>query len=539
MRRGSRPSAVPRPRRTAPTSNHSRTNASVARAYRDLQNTPVPLRIDPQTHPSQELEQALLHLKALTDHIDDLRYQPTARHAALEQYSNNWLTAVWPWLSALLRLCVLEVESEPTTQEAIQYQHQLLHLFCTLAMMPPTQDDQGRQKSWTLSLLEQSPELFALEIDVWTYAMDRYHLSLSSLFILVDQSIDASAESDDKSLLPRNAATIFRSPRTTQLLISHLRNRKNPPYDNTYVRTDLSCAIKIIVDTVDASAEALPILLASDLLGCLSLVLRVLTKQSRLQAYTEDVEGKELEARATSFRETVVIMRQILRLFHRAMEEYGAMAVTAILRGQLIRSMINSFVVISLDEGEPIDEFPTPTVWFRRLLETVPTFFWCREVLNTSLHSLMKVRYEDNKVWLAFGEVVVKPSPYPDIHQLGQVYGAFVRAVGRIKDLRNEFEDQGVVVCASLNVCAVHHIYTNIQLLMISCSVHYEGLTPIPESAACGARGAKSQTIAPGIVKRETGRMDIASTASIIVCSTHGFTTDGPYQVKSELCGLA
>ncbi|KAF5366209.1 hypothetical protein D9758_005720 [Tetrapyrgos nigripes] len=413
-----------------------------AEVYEYLRN-PVPPSesLDP-SHPSGDMENAMRYLYILVTNIHDPNRKASERRELLMEYDSNF-SHIWPWTSMLVQRAL---EHDATTEEGVAYRDSLLHIFPKVAALPNF-NGVGLNLSWTLKFMQQRPDLFPSIIHVFTYTLNRSHSSLEEMFLLLLAALQ-SCEADEAMAL-RTADVIIHSD-TIDLLFSYISTvlQKRP------VTESVCSAVQIITLLSVSSPKILIALIIHNTVQHCSFWCKTIFKPRRLAGLDENVRLKE---------KTVEFVKHIIKLFGHTIQFHGPPAMVIVLRHGFLETMVHAGTLIAYDVARPANQVSAGVAFQDLTLaklfsDVLGHLYWMLRlghILNLTVTSWRKVSETDNPArrdaLQAFTDLMTSASqsPHPDLRGFGKLWEDVTNAAVSTKTLRQQFEDEGLIICAN------------------------------------------------------------------------------------------
>ncbi|KAF5353720.1 hypothetical protein D9758_008613 [Tetrapyrgos nigripes] len=416
----------------------------IAAAYRHLRH-PVPTVIDPNS-PSHDVQLALDYLRMLGERLQCITAGTTLRRATIIEFEKHW-PFVWSWTRTFFKQSVLH--NEPTTAKGIEFRDILLELLHDVVCF------HSPESAWcdpehmsSLSLMQRTPDLFPTILQAFIFCVDQAHRYLPKIFFLFNISLASSIA--DPSLFFHNSSLVSNSPEVVKRLVSYIRTEARKQHTDTRLFTS---AFGIISSLTKASRKDLDVLLAHGALDCLLWVLKIIINPRRLADLGPD-------------HYAVLIVGNIFQVFLKVTQHHGPSGLVLLLRGDVLRSMINSSALIPYDtdqESFELNRARTLPFYFAKLLGDMPAMLFYRRILHLVLETLDKV---DEELLEDFLQTSFLSSSQSNLRKL---WDLLCTETTRMKELRDQFESEGIVICFNLD-CPRRESQTNYKFRRMHCS---------------------------------------------------------------------
>ncbi|KAF5366159.1 hypothetical protein D9758_005776 [Tetrapyrgos nigripes] len=394
-----------------------------AEVYEYLRNPVPPSESLDSSHPSDDMKNAARYLYVLVTNIHDPNRKASERREFVMEYDTNF-SHIWSWTSMLLQRAL---EDDATTEEGVAYRDSLLHIF-RKAVALPNFDGVALNPSWTLKFMQQRPDLFPSIIHVFNYTLNRSHFSLEEMFPLLVTAL-LSCEADEAMAL-RTADVIVHSPDTINLMFSYISTvlRKRP------VTESLCRAVQVLTILYLTSREVLfTLIFVHNTIQHSSSWCKAILKPSRLAGLDENVCLKE---------KTIEFVKWILQLFgHTTMVHAGNLIAYDVAR-PVTADMAFHNSGLTLANG------------FTHVLCYLSSLLSVGQVLDLAVSSWRKVSETDDPArrdaLQAFTDLMAGAyASHSDLRGLGEFWGDAIKRVVSLKTLRQQFEDEGLIICAN------------------------------------------------------------------------------------------
>ncbi|KAF5360295.1 hypothetical protein D9758_009161 [Tetrapyrgos nigripes] len=410
-------------------------SGTVAAAYRHFR-LPVPSSINP-SFPSHDQERALLYLGVLSRHIRTVTQHASQRRNAIMEYQDHW-KSIWAWTDALLKHYVFM--GEPPAKEGIEFRDRLLgHLngIITFQSLTGPSGKWDDDQSPSLSFMQSSPTLFSTIIAVWRHAVDANHSSIILLFNLFGVCLESSKA--DRSLFIRNCKLIVMQPGIVKRLLSYIYMEL--PCNQEGTLHSLQSAFRIVGFLAKETPAPFPRFFNTrETLACFSWSLKRVASPRRFATLTPHAASHSVE-----FSKFIVLA--LLGAF----DTHGPAAVALMLRGGILHSMTYASRLIAYDEEDratPEIKFElTLAQYFANFLVLLPAYLYYRRILDPVLQSLKKQMPGSQSI-----QKCTSSGSSPGNQRLQSLRGllqGIEKGAFRKKAIREEFENQGLVICAN------------------------------------------------------------------------------------------
>ncbi|KAF5339279.1 hypothetical protein D9758_013304 [Tetrapyrgos nigripes] len=424
----------------------ARTAALVAGAYRHFR-IPPPSFIDPSC-PSSHLERSLRYLDVLSNHLRDATLTDSQKRAVLAEYTRNW-PLIWVHVSTMLTHFILE--GKPPTTEGIAFRDRLLQLFHdAITFFRFTEPATQRDKPPCLALMEETPELFPLILSVWHQLMDEDHSSLSLMFRSLDVTVTACLL--DKALFIRNWECVDLAPNFMWRLRSYIYKQLRSQDQITLLCLEYAFRIPLFFSQ-DSPTQLLHLFITRETLTCLSWAFKFLTNPHNFLRRGRLAAGFSVQ-----------YLKYICLTFYYSSKYHGPSATAPLLRQGLLRSVLQAVEIIAYEEagsGKDARASPTLAQWLANLFLPLGTYFCYHRVLDPVLQTLKEIARDPS---LAQG-LHSQPESCP----LKKAFDKISTYASEIKELRDEFESEGLIICANPE-CTQRGIRTGCKFRYQQCS---------------------------------------------------------------------
>ncbi|KAF5360294.1 hypothetical protein D9758_009160 [Tetrapyrgos nigripes] len=432
-----------------PTGQHSSRTATISAAYQHF-HRPVPSFIDSSS--SRDLEHTLLYLNVLANHTRDTTRD---RRASIAEYVEEW-TNIWSWTSALVKYFL----EGWTTEHGLAFRDRFLNIFPRIVSLdtPGPGGDWDLEQPSSLSLMKNSnPDVYRFILAVWMFAVNTNHPSLHSMFYLVEASLVIS--SSDMKLFWSNCRTIGLSSNVVKPLFSYISTTVQNLEDHAL--HCLQTAFRFIYGFVkEAPGGLMRRFLTKETLTSLNSSFKLLPSPRRFAKLTPHAAVHSVE-----------YLKYILGILTDAFDLHGPSAIVLVLRANVVRSVMYTSSLIAYDKenGSPpeIQFKKTLAQSFADFLELLPRYLCYHRVLDPVLQLLKKEIPAHRSLE---GIPNAKPSAFhPNYSHFRDVLHEVKTHAFEIKALRDEFEQEGLVICANPE-CPDQGMQTHCKFSRKQCS---------------------------------------------------------------------
>jgi len=426
-------------------------------AYHFLQSIP-PLWID-ISQPTEDVTNAATALCTLTRHV----YYSPAPHQVqiqiMDDVEKKWITHVWPWISALLRnFSSSSFTPELTTQIGLDTQEKVLWSSVMLIRHDSSICQHLSTSQCTKAIrtmLNSTPEVVQAVIKTWIYCVEQNHPSLAvyddSMRLLESTSEDERRFRDIYSRVCMDIPDVMNHFLS---FVAHEATRRDQKS-----RWDCVQYVLFIIEVLTYSSRSehfFPLFVDCRDVARLCAVLECLTLHpiSRFAQLSEEEKHLWLECTRSS-------ARSIMHAFSRR----GHVALIQALEGRLLRSIVNSTLIIQFDDRDSTS-LPLTNI-FQSMIEFMGSYLFYRSVWNLFMRSFKQVTCQ-REAYTLF--LKLRKPDHDRQKDVIAAWRALISQVAAHKKIRQEYKDseEGSVICVNPNVRIVKNFDIRINLIIAS-----------------------------------------------------------------------